>query len=93
MAKTSHIQFLQELDITHEQYILVIGRTLKKLRLSLKRNVKDICINVYMKDLVMAQQVNQEFQYVLDAFSCMMHICDYMTKAQKGKSTLMAEAC
>ena len=46
-----------------------------------------------MKDLVMEWQVNHNIQYVLDAYSCLMYICGYMTKAQKDISTLMAETC
>ena len=53
-----YIQFLKELDITHEQYILALCSILKKPKLFLKRNVKDICINAYMKDLAVAWQAN-----------------------------------
>ena len=77
----------------HEQYILVLCSTLKKPKLFLKRNVNDIHINGYTKYLVMVWQTNHDVQYVMDAYSCMMHICDYMTKAQKGMRTIMAEAC
>ena len=41
----------------------------------------------------MAWQENHDIQYVLEVYSYVMYICDYMTKAQKGMSTLMAEAC
>ena len=37
----SHVEFLQELDITHEEYILALHITLKKQKLFLKGNVKD----------------------------------------------------
>ena len=50
--------------------------------------MKHIHINAYMKDLVMVWQANHDIQYVLNACSCVMYICDYM---KKSTSTLMAE--
>ena len=34
--------------------------------------VKDVHINAYMKDLVMAWQANHDIQYVLEAYSCVI---------------------
>ena len=87
----TYIQFLQGSHVIHEQYILTLCSTLKKPILFLKRNMKHI--NAYQKDLLMAWQANHGIQYVLDAYSCVRYICNYMTKAQKGVSTLMAKAC
>ena len=56
-------------------------------------NVKDVHINAYMKDLVWAWQANHDIQSVLDAHSCVMYTCDYITKAKKGISIFMTEAC
>ena len=88
----THTQFLQELHTTYEQYILSLCSTLKKSKLLLKRNLKDICINANMKDMIMPWQTNHDIQCLLDACSCVMYICDYMTKVQKGMRTLMAVA-
>ena len=41
----------------------------------------------------MAWQANHDIQFVLNAYSCVMYICDLMTRALKGMSTLMAEDC
>ena len=86
----TYIQFLQELHITHELYILVLCSTLRKPRLFLKRNKKGSIIKASMKDLVMARQTNQDIHYILDSYSCVTYICDYKTKAQKGMSALIA---
>ena len=46
----TYTQSLQPfLHIIHEQYILTLCSTLKKPKLFLQRNVKDICINAYME--------------------------------------------
>ena len=46
-----------------------------------------------MTNLLSAWQENHDIQYIIDAYSCVTYICDYMTKIQKGMSTLMREMC
>ena len=53
----------------------------------------DIRVNSYMNSLLSAWQSNHDIQYILDAYSCVAYICDYMTESQKGMSTLMRESC
>ena len=65
----------------------------KETELFLRRSMKDIHINAYMKGLFMALQANCDIQYVLDAYTCVMYIHEYITNAKKGMNTLMAEAC
>ena len=45
------------------------------------------------EDLNIVWQANCDIQYVLNAYSCVIYICVYMIKAQKGMSTLIAKAC
>ena len=78
--------------MTHEQYMLTLHGTLKEPKLFIKMNMKDICINLYVKGLVKAWQANYDIQYVLDAYSCVMHIHDCLKIAKKGMSALIAEA-
>ena len=46
-----------------------------------------------MKDMLSAWQAHHDIQFVLNAYSCMVYICDYITKAHKGMSDLLATAC
>ena len=43
--------------------------------------------------MLSAWQANHDIQFVLHAFSCIVYICDYMTKSHKGMSHLLAAAC
>ena len=50
-------------------------------------------INCYMKGMLSAWQANHDVQLVLEAYSCIVYICDYMMKSQEGISELLANAC
>ena len=43
--------------------------------------------------MLSARQANHDIQFPLDAYRCVVYICDYMRKAQKGMSDLLATAC
>ena len=45
-----------------------------------------------MKDLVHVWNANHDIQYVLDPYSCVVYICDYLTKNNKGMSKLLKQA-
>ena len=45
-----------------------------------------------MKDLVHVWNANHDIQYVLDPYSCVVYICDYLTKNNKGMSKLLEQA-
>ena len=62
----TYAEVLQQLHITHEQCTFALSSTVKKSKLFLDRNVKDICINAYMKEPGMMWQVKDDIQYVLD---------------------------
>ena len=46
-----------------------------------------------MKGILSAWQANHDVQLVLEAYSCIVYICNYMTKSHKGMSKLLASAC
>ena len=59
----------------------------------MKWEVQDIYINSYMKGMLSAWQANHDVQLVLEAYSCIVYICDYMMKSHKGMSELLPNAC
>ena len=85
--------FLQKLGITEEVYILALQSSIHKPKVLLKREVQDIYINCYMKGMLSTWCVKHDVQLVLEAYSCIVYICDYMTKSHKGMSELLANAC
>ena len=86
-------QFLQKLQIDTKTYILALCSSLSKPKIFLKRNFSDIFTNSYMNTMLSVWKANHDIQFVLDAYSCVVHICDYMTKSQKGMSKLLEAAC
>ena len=73
-------------------YILAVRSTIKKRKIFLKRKLQEIYLNNYMKDLVHVWNANHDIQYVLDPYSCVVYICDYLTKNNKGMSKLLEQA-
>ena len=45
-----------------------------------------------MTQLVHIWKANHDIQYVLDPYSCVMYICDYLMKNNKGMSKLLENA-
>ena len=85
--------FLNELQMTEECYILAIRSSLAVKRVFLRRTPNDIRVNSYMKNLLSAWRANHDIQYVLDAYACAMYIVAYISKAQRGMSLLLDQAC
>ena len=83
---------LHELNISHESYILALRSTIKKRKIFLKRTLEEIYINNYMKQFVNVWNANHDIQYVLDPYSCVVYICNYLTKNNKGMSKLLEHA-
>ncbi|XP_073714001.1 uncharacterized protein [Misgurnus anguillicaudatus] len=61
----------------------------KKKSIVLKRNPKDIWVNQYNRDLLRAWQGNMDIQYVTDAFSVVVYILSYITKAEQEMGLLL----
>ena len=45
-----------------------------------------------MTQLVHVWKANHDIQYVLDPYSCVVYICDYLMKNNKGMSMLLENA-
>ena len=85
-------QILSELKISYQTYILALRSTIKKKKVFLKRNLREIFINNYLNQLVHVWKANHDIQYVLDPYSCIVYICDYLMKNNKGMSMLLENA-
>ena len=46
-----------------------------------------------MKNLLTAWKANHGIQFVLDPYACAVYITDYISKCEKGMSTLFHNAC
>ena len=78
--------------MSYETYILALRSTINKKKIFLKRSLEEIYINSYMSHLIHVWQANHDIQYVLDPYSCVVYICDYLMKNNKGMSKLLENA-
>ena len=85
--------FLSQLDIDYETYILAIRSSLSQTKVFLKRNVNECRINNYNKVLLKSWKANMDIQYILDPYSCVSYIVSYISKGQRGLSNLLQAAC
>ena len=90
--KIDFSDFLEDLHLTLETYIMAVRSSLSTTRLFLKRQVDEIRINNYNKILLRCWRANMDIQLVLDPYSCAMYIITYISKSQKGMSNLLYEA-
>ena len=85
--------FLSELQMSQEQYILAIKSSLTTAKVFLKRTPSQIRINPYNDILLQAWSANMDLQYVLDPYTCAAYIVSYISKGERGMSNLLKEAC
>jgi hypothetical protein len=86
-------QLLKELDVSEYQYILAIRSSLNCPTIFLKRSPNELRINNYNPACLQAWRANMDIQFVLDVYACAMYIVSYISKAQKGMSDLLRNAC
>ena len=85
-------ELLTELNTTYDKYILALRSTIQKKKIFLKRRLDEIYINNYMSNLIHVWKANHDIQYVLDPYSCVVYICDYLMKNNKVMSKLLENA-
>ena len=90
--KIEFSDFLKDLGLNLEDYILAVRSSLSSTRLYIKRQVHEIRVNNYNKFLLSCWRANMDIQIVLDPYSCAMYIVTYISKSQRGMSNLLYPA-
>lgn len=90
---TTFEEFLEELDLSLEEYKQVVASSLRKVTLFLKREPNEVFINAYNKDILEVWQANMDIQFVLDEYAAASYITSYIMKSERGVSEMMKEAC
>ncbi|CAH1107057.1 unnamed protein product [Psylliodes chrysocephalus] len=87
-------QLLNELGLTESAYVLAIRSGLKSgcPKVFLRRRLADIATNNYFPKVLDMHQANMDMQYIVDAYSCVSYIVNYINKSSLGMSKLMSEA-
>ncbi|KAJ8023489.1 hypothetical protein HOLleu_35946 [Holothuria leucospilota] len=89
----SHEEFLQQLNLTHSQYITRLQSSIQTPTIFLERTPKEMRTNPYMKNLRDTYGANHDIQFVTDPYACAVYIVAYMSKSQRGTSLLLDQAC
>ena len=86
-------ELLIKLGVSEKGYILAIRSSLKCSTIFLKRQPNELRINNHNTACLQAWRANMDIQFVLDVYACAMYIVSYISKAQKGMSELLRNAC
>ncbi|XP_076120789.1 uncharacterized protein LOC143101377 [Alosa pseudoharengus] len=84
--------FFESLEMDQGLFERAYNKSSKKKSIVLKRNPSDIWVNQYNKELLRAWQGNMDIQYVTDAFSVVVYILSYITKAEQEMGLLLQHA-
>ena len=61
----------------------------KRTNIMLRRKPSDIWINQYNTDLLKCWNANMDIQYISDAYSCVMYIITYISKAEREMTVVL----
>nr|XP_058946351.1 uncharacterized protein LOC131774356 [Pocillopora verrucosa] len=86
-------QLLVKLKVTENEYRLAVRSSLNSPTVFLKRKPNELRISNYNPASLEAWRANMDIQFVLDVYACAMYIVSYISKAQKGVSELLRQAC
>lgn len=79
------------LNCTLEDYIVAARINLKHPKIFIKRELKNCRINQYNKKNLQLMRSNMDIQFVLNAYSCIGYVVDYVNKSSRGLSKLLRE--
>ena len=71
-------EFISEMKISYEIYERVVRSTIKRSKIFLKRDLKDIRSNAFNEEILKRHRANMDLQFVLDPYACVHHILDYI---------------
>ena len=86
-------EFLEKIArMDFEDYISCIRSSLKAPKVFLKRKVKEMRINPFNENILLAWKANLDIQIVLEPYGCASYIVGYISKSQRGMSAQLDAA-
>ena len=86
-------KFLKEVvNLTEEEFIKCIRSTLNSAKVFLERKPENVRVNLYNENVLNGWQANIDVRFILDPYACAMYIVSYISKSQRGMSSLMHAA-
>ncbi|XP_072562264.1 uncharacterized protein [Paramormyrops kingsleyae] len=80
------------IGISQEIFEAAYSRITKKTTIVLKRRPCEVWVNQYNRDLLRCWNANMDIQFVVDAYSCIVYIISYISKAEREMGLLLANA-
>ena len=91
-AKPTLEEVLQKANVSMEQYEAALAVSKSGRNVILKRDMAEQCVNAYSPCILKAWQANMDFQFIIDAYACLMYVASYVLKAEKGMSEILKQA-
>ena len=85
-------EMLADLKMDEEDYLLAIRRGVKGVEVMVKRKPADIRTNQYNRNLLEVWEANIDVSFIIDAYSCAQYIVNYISKEERGMSSLLRNA-
>ena len=77
-------ELFESIGISQLLFEIANSQLTNKTNVVLKRKPGDIWINQFNKDLLRAWNANIDIQYIVDAYSCVVYIISYISKAERN---------
>lgn len=89
----SYDVFLEEIaQMDETEYINCIRSSLRGPKVFLKRQPSEMRVNYYNADVLLPWKANIDLQFVLNPYACAMYIVSYISKSQRGMSSMLEQA-
>ena len=85
-------EVLEKAGLTWRTYKEAFDIATNKVSVVMKRDVKDCWTNNYNPALLDIWNANMDIQYITDAYSCVMYILSYVSKAEHELSDVLKDA-
>lgn len=89
----SFSDFLKELQMDFQTYLLAVRSSLCSPKIFFQRSVCETRINNYNTVALKCWEANMDIQFILDPYACVSYIVSYISKGQRGLSNLLHQAC
>lgn len=86
-------EYLAELGLSEEEYILALRTSLTDTKVFHKRDPNAVRVNGYNPYILKAWEANCDLQFVTSPYGCGMYVVGYISKGQRGMSDLLRHAC
>ena len=85
-------EFIEQLEVSDEEYHKIIGTMEKGCQLILQREVCERFVNNYNPEMLRAWKANMDIQLAFDPYSVVTYMINYVGKDESGMTKFLQEA-